>query len=215
MIGATIGTALISSGKTEYTFPNGTQGYTTNNNNWNITISPSIGWFIQNNSVVGGSIILNSSHQKTWNENTSGLTYKEDNYHNTDFGLGVFYRYYFSTSNTIKPFGHIYINGGSGTTKTDGFYNTSAAQSESYTGKSSDKLFYNLGVNAGITKMINSTIGLEAFVGYVHSYSKFTTKTKSVMVLGSSSTTAEYEPTQRFSGNGVSVGVGLQIFLSK
>src|SRR4051812_30747866 len=77
MIGASVASAFIGTGKTDYTFPNGTQGYSTHNNNRSLNLSPSIGWFLNSNSVAGLSLLVNSSYQKTWNE-SSGSTYKED-----------------------------------------------------------------------------------------------------------------------------------------
>jgi hypothetical protein len=214
MIGADIGSAMFSSGKTDYSYPNATSGYTANNRNWNLSLSPSIGWFIQDNCVVGGSISLSSSGQKVWIETTTGNTYKEDNNHNTDYGLGIFSRYYFSTANSIRPFAHVFINAGSGVTKTDGFYYATNF-TQTYEGKSSDRFFYNAGLNAGITKMINSTIGIDAFVGYLHSYSKLTTTTIVTTNDNGTITKPQFEPTQQFNGNGVNIGVGIQVFLSK
>jgi hypothetical protein len=143
---------------------------------------------------------------------SSGTTYREDNSNNTDFGLGIFYRYYFSVDGRVKPFAHAYVNGGSGTTKTDGFY-YALNYSQAYTGKSSDRFFYNLGLNAGITKIIGRMIGLEGFVGYAHSLSKFTTTTVATTNSNGAITTSEYQPTQKFTGNGVTVGIGVQLFL--
>lgn len=214
MTGSSIAVTNISSGQTEYSFPSGTEGYTAHHNNFNISLNPSIGWFIQNNLVAGVQLITNFSKQEQWLEAVNGNTYKKDNYRNLDFGAGGFLRYYFSITSKFKPFAHAYLNAGSGSTKTDGFYYLSN-YSQTYTGNSSDRFFYNAGLNAGVTKMINASVGLEAFAGYVHSSNKFTTTTKANTNDNGTIINSEYQPTQKFSGNGLNVGVGLQVFLSR
>jgi hypothetical protein len=213
MVGAGIASSFISTGKTDYSFPNGTEGYTANQNNFSLNVNPSVGWFINKNCVVGGQIIFSMSNQKTWLESASnGNTYQKDNYKNTDFGAGAFFRYYLSSPTKIKPFAHLYFNGGSGSTTTNGFYYATDF-SQTYEGESSSRFFYNLGLNAGITKMINQSIGLEGFVGYAHSYNKFTTTTRANTNDNGTVTSSEYQPTQKFNGNGVNIGIGLQVFL--
>jgi len=210
MIGATIGSGYFSGGTTDYTIA----GYSTKNTSWNINLTPSFGRFISERSAVGGSLFLNSTHQHNWNE-ANGGTYKRDRSHNTDYGIGLFYRHYFSSGSSLRPFAHVYVNGGSGTGKTDGFYYVGTL-SQTYTGKSSDRFFYNAGLNAGITKMVSTTVGLDAFIGYSHSYSKVTNRATSFSSDSGTGnvTSAEFNTPQKYSGNNLNVGVGLQIFLS-
>ena len=216
LIGTTIGSSFISSGETKYSYPNNSQNYTAKQNNFNLNISPSIGWFFKDNLVGGAQLITIMSNQKTWLESESnGNTYKKDEYRNTDFGAGVFLRYYFTTAGGIKPFAHAFLNAGSGVTNTNGFYLFSATSSQTYTGKSSERFFYNAGINAGITKMISGSVGLEGFVGFSHSKNKFTTFTRATNVTGSTTTTSEYDVTQNYNGNGVNVGLGLVVVLGK
>ena len=212
MIGSSIAGSTISSGKTLYSYPNGTQGYTSNQNNFTINLNPSYGWFIQNNIVVGVQPVLVYSRQKTWLESENGNTYKKDNYSNLDFGAGAFLRYFFSSGGKLYPFATAYVNAGSGSTNTDGFYYLTN-YSQTYTGSSSARFFYNAGITAGITKLISTSAGLEAFIGYVHSSSKFTTTTTAHTNDNGNISITEYKPTQEFSGNGVNIGIGLQIFL--
>jgi hypothetical protein len=210
MIGATIGSGYFSSGKTVYAYPAPTTGYISFNHSWNLGFTPAFGWFVKDNAIAGVHVIANTSHQKTWNE-SSGITNREDNLHNTDFGGGIFYRYYFSTTAKANPFLHAYFIGGSGITKTNGFYYTTGL--ETYNGKSSNKFFYNLGLRAGLTRMISSSAGLEASVGYIHSFTRFTTKTKAILHSSGGNIISEYQPTQKFTGNGINLDVGLEIFL--
>ena len=209
MVGATIGSGYFSAGKTEIT----NQGYTSYNHNWNASLTPSIGWFIHDNAAAGANLFFNSSHQKTWSA-SSGITSKEDRNNNTDYGLGVFYRQYFASASSLRPFAHVYANGGSGITKTGGFYYAST-YTQTYEGKTSGRFFCNLGLNGGVTKFLNPSVGIEAFIGYSYSYTKFTTTTTSVSVeTGNNNvTTSKYTPVQTYSGNNLNIGIGLQFFL--
>jgi hypothetical protein len=214
MIGYTVGTASFNSGNIEYSYPSGTLGYTSNSRSWNLSLAPSMGWFIQDNSVAGGSVTLSFGGQKSWNNATNGNTYKEDNAHSIDYGLGAFFRYYFSTTNTIRPFAHAFINAGSGSSKSDGYYYATNF-SQTYTGKITDRFYYNAGLNAGATKMLNSNVGLEIYIGYLHSLTKSTSIINAHNIDNGATTDATYETTQKFNNNGVNLGVGIQVFLDK
>jgi hypothetical protein len=216
MAGATIGSAVFSSGTTDYSGPNQFPSSLTSTN-IGLSLSPSIGWFINNRTAVGTSLLLNYSKQK-YRRSSGGITDKKDNIQNTDFGLGGYIRYYISASSSIKPFAHIYLNAGSGSTKTDGVYYSSTGSftnKSSYEGKSSGRFFANAGINGGITKMFNPHTGLDVYVGYGYSNSQFTTTTTSNADYGDPSTPdtkSQYEIKQNFSGNALNIGIGLQVF---
>jgi hypothetical protein len=217
MAGAAIGSAVFSSGNTDYSgesqFPS-----TVSNNSISIGVAPLLGWFLNEHTVVGGSLLFNYSKQK-FRRIISGTTDKKDNIRNTDVGIGAFARYYFGKSTSLKPFAHIYLNAGSGTTKTDGvYYSTSGGFTDksSYNGKSTGRFFYNTGINAGVTKMINTYTGLDAFIGYGLSHTQFTTNTTQVVDYGNTATPdsrSQYELKQNFTGNAINMGIGLQIFI--
>ena len=214
MPGLTIAAGDLSSGETAFSYPNGTQGYTEKQNNFNMGLSPSLGWFVSDNLVAGVQLIFNFARQETWQVAENGNTYKKDNYRNLDFGAGGFSRYYFTNTGRLDPFAHVYFNAGSGSTNTDGFqYYTT--YNLTYEGNSDSRFFYNAGLLAGITKMIAPGTGLEAFLGYAHSSNKFRTKTIVTTNENGSITRSEYEPHQRFSGNGLSFGIGIQVFLGR
>ena len=207
LIGASIATGYFSSGKTDY------DGYVTFSHAWNASLTPNYGWFLSSRSVIGASLILNMSGQKNWNE-SGGLTYKRDIRKNMDYGLGSFFRYYVTEGSRWLPFVHGYANGGSGNTKTSGFY-YSTSQNQTYSGRSSKRSFYNLGINAGITRMLNKNAGLDLFIGYGHSYSKMTTTTHSVSSSGTTTITEDYIQPQAFTGNAINLGIGFQLYITK
>jgi hypothetical protein len=218
MIGATLGTGIISSGNTDYSGPNQFPS-TVNSTNTSIYISPSIGWFLNSHTVVGANLLVSYNKQK-YRRSVGGITDKKDNVHTTDFGLGGFVRYYFGDFRSLKPFAHVYLNGGTGSTGTDGIYyanGVSGTDKYSYEGNSTGRFFYNTGVNLGVTKMLNTAIGLEAYVGYGLSHTQFTTKTTEFIDYGNPSSPdskSEYETTQAFTGNALNIGLGFQIFFA-
>src|SRR6476661_5823053 len=84
ILGATIGSGNISSGKAELSL----QGYDIFNHNWDLSFTPSIGWFLNKQSVIGASIGINSGRQKSWSENSSGITFSESQTNITNLGIG-------------------------------------------------------------------------------------------------------------------------------
>src|SRR5690242_12473749 len=75
MAGASIGTAFFNSGKTDYAVPAPTSGYTINTNTLGVTLSPSFGWFITDNIVVGGQLSGGYKYDKTLKSDESDVTY--------------------------------------------------------------------------------------------------------------------------------------------
>jgi len=131
-----------------------------------------------------------------------------------DYGLGVFYRYYLTSMGNWIPFVHAYVNGGSGRTRTSGFYYATGS-SQTYSGRSADRGFYNLGINAGLTRKLNRNTGLDLMIGYGHSYASMTTTTQSEKTTTTGTVSEQYVQPQAFRGNALNIGIGLQVFLVK
>ena len=214
MAGSTVATSVVSGGTTDFTAPNATPS-TVTNTNINVSITPSLGWFINSNTVVGASLLLNYGNQKQ-RHSVSGITDRKNNAKSTDFGLGGFLRYYMGKTTMIKPFVHGYLNAGSGSGTTDGVAYTTVEKT-TYDGKISEKFFYNAGLNAGITKMFTPAAGLDVFIGYGYSHTKFHQRTDFYTdYTGSGPDTrsvSEYD--QKFSGHALNIGIGFQVFISR
>jgi hypothetical protein len=219
MPGAAIATGYMSSGETHFSGTNQLSS-TISNTNTSISLSPSVGWFMNSNTVAGGSVFLLYNSQKL-RQGSGGITNKKDNTKNMDLGLGGFIRYYLNTKSSLRPFAHAYLNGGSGSSEIDGVYYTSGfggTDKSSYEGNSSGRFFYNAGVNAGVTKMLNEHIGLEAFLGYGFSHTQVSNHVTQVTDYGNAGTpdtTSEYETKQDFNGNALNIGIGFQLFLAR
>lgn len=212
-IGATIGSSVFSAGTTEYS-----QGYASDNVNFNISLSPSYGKFLKDNLVAGVSFLVNSSYQKINYKTLSDTIYNSSKWTSTDIGLGLFSRYYFSTEKKLIPFLHGFVNGGIGFGNNSGFNfgnDGVGAYMETYKGKTSNRSFVNAGLNFGVTRLLNPTVGIDAYAGYVFSYSRLTSETTSVREYTSGgSVEQEFSSTQKFTGNGLNVGIGVQVFLN-
>lgn len=216
MTGATIGSSFFNAGKTDYSYPPPTTGYTNNDNSFGISLNPSMGWFISNTTVVGTLLNLSYYHDKTF-DMANGNTFDQNISNSFNIGIGGFARNYFKSSGSFLPFGQFNLNFGIGSSNKNGFI-YSGGNKTTYDGKSSGNLYINTGLAGGFTKMLNEHTGLDIFVGYTYSYSKNTFKTTSLIDLGNNGTidqTAVSEPTQKFTNHGISIGVGLQIFLDK
>jgi len=216
MAGATIGSIFFNSGKTDYSYPPPTTGFTTNQTSFGINFSPNYGWFVSDNVAIGASFILSQNHQKTFDEDGSnGNTFNRDISNRFNIGVGSFARAYFSNPGKFYPFGQASVNFGIGSSSSNGFY-FGGGNKSTYDGKSSGDFFANAGLSFGLTKMINKHAGLDFYLGYNFSYTKSTFKKITQTDIGNNGSidqTSTSEPTQKFTNHGAAIGIGFQIFL--
>jgi hypothetical protein len=216
MAGATIGNIFLNSGSSDVSFPPPTQGYTANNTSFGLSLSPSLGWFINEHTAVGVSFAINPSKNKITFEN-GGNTFQKDESTSFNIGIGGFARNYFSTSSSFIPFGQFSLNAGISSQKANGFFIAgSNAYKTTYDGKSSGGFFTNAALSLGMTKLLNPHTGLDIYAGYNFSYTKSKYKTTTLrddLNNGSIDLTTVSEPETKFTSHGFMVGVGFQIFL--
>ncbi len=218
MVGASIASLFYNSGNSEVTYP-GITGYTSKNSGFGIRVEPNMGWFISEQTAVGGSLFINPTGQKVTYEN-AGTTFQEDKSNNFNIGLGAFARHYLGSGDSYMPYGQFGFNFGISSATTEGFryYDATIDYKTAYNGKSSGGFFANASLQLGLTKMLGENAGLDIFAGYAYSYSKNTFKTTTTTdfgIDGSIETTAVSEPTTKFTNHGFSAGLGIQIFLRK
>jgi len=123
----------------------------------------------------------------------------------------------YETTGNLLPFGHLNLNFGTGSTKSDGF-TFIGNDKYTYKGNSSGDSYMNAGVNFGFTKMFGNNIGLDFFAGYNYSRTKNTFKKTTLVDFnnnGSVDQTSISEPTTKFSNHGGLIGVSFQVFLDK
>jgi hypothetical protein len=214
MVGVSIGNIYFNSGETDYSDPNIPGFYTSNNDNFGFSFSPSYGWFITDNTAIGALISFNYRHQKVFDV-SNGITFRRNTSNFFDIGIGGFARNYFSSSGNWMPFGQFSTDFGLGSSNHEGF-SFSGNDKSTFDGKSAGDFFANAGLSAGLTKMLNANTGLEIFIGYNFSYSKSTYRTTTLVDQGNDGTidqTGTSEPTSRYTNHGFAAGIGFQIFL--
>ena len=218
MAGATVGSVFYNSGKTEYSFPPPTTGYTSNVSSYGINFGPSLGWFISDNTAIGSTILLSHSQTKTNDvSDANNNTFSKDQSNRFNIGIGTFARNYFKTEGNFLPFGQLNLNFGTGSSTSDGFIFI-GGDKYSYDGKSSGDFFLNGGLSMGFTKMLSDNTGLDFFAGYNYSFTKSTFKKNTQVDVGNNGTieqTNVNEPTEKFTNHGVTIGVSFQVFLDK
>jgi hypothetical protein len=215
MIGVNVATAFFNSGSSDVSYPPPTQGYSSYNTSFSVNIMPSLGWFISDNIVAGGTFTINPTHQKIRYE-AGGSTYRQDKANSFNIGGGGFIRNYFKTSSSFIPFGQLDLNLGTSSQKTEGFF-YSGSDKSTYSGKSSGGFFMSAGLLLGLTKLLNANTGLDIYTGYNYSYNKNTNKTITNIDSGNNGSidlTEVREPTTKFTNHGFVFGVGFQIFLT-
>lgn len=212
MVGSSVASIFFNSGNADR--GNGNSKIT----NYGISITPNIGWFISDKTVVGATLNINPHGQKTTYEK-NGSTYESDKSNSFDIGLGGYVRNYFSNKSDWAPFGQFSLNAGISSLKTEGFFyypTGSLLYKSTYSGSSSGGFFVNAAFVAGLTKMMGENAGLDLFVGYNFSYNKNTFKRTTLDYISST----DNNPVRindvtntKFTNHGFVLGVGFQVFL--
>lgn len=219
MAGASVGSIVYNTGSADISVAS-IGNNTSLIKNSSISVTPSLAWFVADNTAVGFTFNLNPTSQKTTYEQ-NGSTYQSDKSNGFNIGLGGFVRNYFNSNGSLSPFAQAGFNAGISNLKTEGFFyggSGASAYKQTYTGNSSGGFFLNTSVNAGVTKMMGENAGLDLFIGYNYSYNKNTFKRtilRDDLNNGTIDSRAENETTTKFTNHGFVLGVGFQIFLRK
>lgn len=219
MFGSSIGSVFYNSGSSDISDPAIATGASSKNTSYGLSIIPSIGWFISDNTAIGVTLNVNPSGSKTsYTAESNGNTYQQDKLNGFNFGIGGFARNYFSSSSSFMPFGQVGLNMGMSTQTSSGFFyggSGASAYKTAYTGKSSGGFFSNASLALGMTKLLNPNTGLDFYAGYSFSYTKNTYKTTTTRDDGNNGSidqTGISNPTTKFTNHGFTLGAGFQIF---
>lgn len=219
MAGATIGGAFFNSGTYDYTVPSPTFGYSEKVNSLGVNLSPNFGWFVSDKTVIGGQLLAGYKYDKNLKTDPSDITYSKNISKGLNLGFGGFARNYFSSISGLAPFAQVGFTVGMGSTNNNGFYyNNAPLYKDSYKGKSSGDFTATGSLAVGVTKLINSHIGLDVSAGYTFSHNKNkykTTTQRDIDIDGSINETLISDLTTEFTNHGFALGVGFQLFLEK
>jgi hypothetical protein len=219
MAGASVGSVFFNSGNSDQT-ETSIGSTSAKVSGFGVNLTPSLGWFITQNTAVGFSMLINPSHEKTTFEE-NGSTFQKDEATNFNIGIGGFARNYFKSSGSLLPFGQFSLDAGIANRKTEGFFYGGSdpnVYKETYDGKSSGGFFTNAIFTLGITKMLGENAGLDLYLGYNFYYTKNTMNTTRLTDLGidgSVDETKKNETITQFTNHRFVIGLGFQIFLKK
>jgi hypothetical protein len=218
MAGASVGSVFFNNGSADVS--TSSVNSTNSNDNFGITLNPSIGWFINDNVALGIMPDIGYKKQKQLGKSSSGSTYLKDESNQFNIGVGGFARYYFKgTSMKTRFFGQYDLSLGINSNKSEGFqYETYGVYVDRYNNKSSGNFFANTGLSFGISKFLSHHTALDFYIGYEFSYIKSNPTGTFFRDYSDPSTgdvTANINYDQKFTGHNVVLGVGLQVFLEK
>ncbi len=218
MAGVSIGTVFFNHGSTDISTSISTS--TTSNDNFGISLDPSIGWFINNNVAIGIMPTAGYNKQKILGKSSSGSTYLKDETSQFNFGVGGFARYYFNGNNNLmRFFGQYDLSFGLNGSKNNGYqYETYGVYVDRYNQKSSGDFFAKTGLMFGVSKFLANHLSLDFYAGYKFSYINSNPKGtffRDYSDPGTGDITQTINYDQKFTGHNVVLGVGLQVFLSK
>ena len=217
MTGASVGNIFFNSGTQDASAPpvGSTTGKITE---FGINISPSLGWFVSDNTAVGVLFNIYTNKKKTSFEE-NGSTFQKDNEKNFAASIGGFARNYFSSQGNLLPYGQANLLFGISNRNTDGFFYGGSGPSafkRTYDGNSSGGFFANASLNFGVTKMVGEYTGLDFFAGYNLYYAKNTMTTTTLRDEGNDGSidvTEKNETTTKLTNHGFVIGVGFQVFI--
>lgn len=217
MVGASVASVVFNSGSSDISVAQ-IGDNTSRITNYNISISPSIGWFLSENTAVGATLNINPTGNKvTYEQN--GSTYQSDKTNSFNIGLGGFVRHYVGNSGSMIPFVQGSVNLGMSNLETEGFFYYASSNpyyKYTYSGKSSGGFFANATITGGFTKMMSEMVGLDFYLGYAYSYNKNTFDKTTLYYLTNTSTptsTGNSKATTKFTNHGFMLGIGFQVFL--
>lgn len=218
MAGASIGTVFLNHNSTDLT--TSLLVSTTTNDNYGINLTPSFGWFINDQLAVGVAPTVSYDKQKLLGKTPAGLTFLKDESNRFSAGLGGFARYYLSSTNSkMRFFGQYNLSAGISSSKREGFqYETNNLYVERYDYKSSGDFFVNTGLSFGMSKFVSSRTALDFYIGYKYSYIASNTKGNYLKDYTNPMTADETQRPdydQDLKGHNLTIGLGFQVFLEK
>lgn len=217
MLGVSVGTFSGNSGTTKFTTGTSAAGYDSKSNNFTVSVSPSIGWFVKDDLAVGVSLNFRTGSYKT-DDLSRDTTFRYNKTTTFDAGIGGFVRKYFKSSKTLLPFIQANVNAGVSGSNNNGFVFASdivGVYKDSYESKTSGGLYANIGAGIGATKMLGTNVGLDFSIGYNYNYNKndFSSTTKRDYLTAVGDFTSESKYTSKLGNHGFNIGVGVQVFL--
>ena len=214
--GLSIGSVFTNNGKTDYS--SATSSYSISNDNFGVSIAPSLGWFTSDNLAVGVMPVIGFTSSKLLGKSGSGNTFSKDETTGYHFGIGGFARYYFpGTAKMMRFFGQYNLGVGLAGSQSEGFeYDQLGTYVDRFDVKSSGDLFANTGIVLGLAKFLNAHTSLDFYIGYTYSYTKANVTGASNRDYANPLTPdeqREINEDRKTTNHGLVLGLGFQVFL--
>jgi hypothetical protein len=204
LVGTSIGSTGVSFGESESGLVGGTSVGKSKSNNFNISVYPTLGYYVSDDIIVGSYVTLGYSTSNSDNSSTGSSATSENKSHYAYFGLSPFARFYFG-DNKSKGMPFAQVN--AGITFYPGYkgeYKPSTGTGYTYEYKKYHPLSF--GAQFGYEHFINPVIGIQYYIGY--SYSKYKYDT-----FYDYPSTPDQTYFYESSSHNINFGVGLQIHL--
>jgi len=207
IVGVNLASAGFSSGKSESSYSLSPTISRSENNYFNISVNPNIGFYISDKTVVGGliSVSYNTNKSDNSNSSTSNTSTSKSSY--ATVGFGPYARFYLGDPKAkalpfLQPMAGIYFYPGYKYTYTSSSGNANTTEYEGYTP-------WTLGLQLGYEQFLNNVIGLQFTVGYNYWNYDYDYNVKYTSGPGTNYT-GHYES----HSNDISIGVGLAVHLA-
>ena len=217
-LGTSIGSTTYSQATNDYSYPDG-GSKTTTPDIYSLSLSPQAGVFVTNHVILGGTLGVSYSHNKTNTSNTETSASSSTSMTQTaTFNLGPFMRYYFYETAPRKTMLYMQVQGtvglgggsssGSGTTTTT-TYTSSGTVTNIFT--------WTGGASVGVTHFVQHNIGLDFALGYSHSYenSNNTNSTLTTTTSNGKQTAKPNDYTLATNTDGFTVSLGFHWFIPR
>jgi len=203
MLGTSFGSAGFSSTNSNSSYSNSATEYNSDGKSFGVSVNPSGLYFIKDNLAVGAAVGMSFSTSKGDYSNTGSANVSKTKSHYTNFSFGPQIRYYFGTPGSK---GQPWVETSAGISTNPGkSENTNTMIASGYENDSRSNN-WNAGANLGYSHFINSSIGLQYFIGYRHYHYSSNTDVKP-----NPGAAYSYETTSNT--NNINFGVGLQIHI--
>lgn len=215
--GGTLGSGFSTNSDKEISFPSPTEGYTLNENNFNVSINPYFGKFVGDRTALGLGFNMNFSFNSTTYTAANGNRFRKDDHNTTDAGLNLFLRQYFFVTDGPKSSGfyaQVGINSGWSSIDTKGF-SYGVDYKDTYEGKSSGGFYFTPGVGFGWQMFASEHVALD--IGFnmqwrISNYKIKTTTLRDEQMNGTVDQTFINEPDYKERTQTIAGGIGLIYF---
>ncbi|HKC36378.1 MAG TPA: outer membrane beta-barrel protein [Chitinophagaceae bacterium] len=204
LVGVNIGGGGASFGKSESSNSTNPTIFKSDNSNFNISIGPSVGYYISDNVVLGTYLGVGFSSSKNDNSNTATPATSESKYHSVYVSLYPYGRFYFGSNSKGSPYAEV----NAGVSFYPGYKGTYTPSTGSGYEYSYDKYTsWNAGFKIGYEHFINPVIGIQYYIGYNYSYYKYD-------LFYDYTSATDYTNTNKNTSSNINFGAGLAIHLA-